>query len=78
MTLNQTIKSMDGEIVGGNGDVLKVRFPIISTTYEINISGDMGKQLESIQNNRKMNLERIRDGLALLEEREAAENREDD
>ena len=77
MTLHQTFKSMDGEIVGGNGDVFKVRFPIISTTYEITLSEDMSKQLESIQNNRKMNLERIRDGLALLEEREAA-NREDD
>lgn len=78
MTFNQTIKSMDGEIVGGNGDVLKVRFPIISTTYEINISEDMKKQLEAIQNNRKMNIERIRYGLALLEEREAEERREDD
>lgn len=78
MTLNQTIKSMDGEIVGGNGDVFKVRFPVISTTYEINISEDIGKQLEAIQNNRKINLERIRDGLVLLEEREAAENRKDD
>ena len=78
MTLHQTIISMDGEIVGGNGDVFKVRFPIISNTYEITISDDMGKQLEAIQNNRKMNLERIRDGLALLEEKEAAENREDD
>ena len=78
MTLHQTIKSMDGEIVGGNGDVFKVRFPVISTTYEITISEDVGKQLEAIQNNRKLNLERIRDGLALLEEKEAAENREDD
>lgn len=78
MTLNQTIKTMDGEIVGGNGDVFKVRFPIISTTYEINVSEDVGKQLEAIQNNRKMNLERIRDGLALLEEKEAAVHREDD
>lgn len=78
MTLHQTIKSMDGEIVGGNGDVFKVRFPIISNTYEITISEDMGKQLEAIQNNRKMNLERIRDGLALLEDKEAADIREDD
>lgn len=78
MTLSQTIKSMDGEIIGGNGDVFKVRFPIVSSNYEINISEDVAKQLESIQSNRKNNLERIRDGLALLEEKEAAENREDD
>ena len=78
MTLNQTIKSMDGEIVGGNGSIFKVRFPIVSSEYEINISEDVGKQLEVIQNNRKINLERIRDALALLEEKEAADNREDD
>ena len=78
MTLHQTIKSMDGEIVGGNGDVFKVRFPIIYKTYEIDISEDLGKQLEAIQFNRKMNIDRIRDGLALLEEKETVENREDD
>ena len=78
MTLQQTIKSMDGEIVGGNGDAVKVRFPIISNTYEITLSEDLTKQLEVIQNNRKMNLERIRDALALLEEKETADNREDD
>lgn len=78
MTLNQTIKSLDGEIVGGNGNIFKVRFPIVSSEYEINISEDVGKQLEAIQNNRKINLERIRDALALLEDKEAAANREDD
>ena len=78
MTLHQTINAMDGEIVGGNGNVVKARFPIISITYEITITEDVQKQLEDIQNNRKMNLERIRDGLALLEDKEAAENREDD
>lgn len=78
MTLNQTIKSMDGEIVGGNGSIFKLRFPIVSSEYEINISEDMGKQIEAIQNNRKQNLERIRDALALLEEKEIAETREDD
>ena len=78
MTLNQTIKSMDGEIVGGNGSIFKLRFPIVSAEYGINVSEDVGKQLEAIQNNRKQNLERIRDALALLEEKETAENREDD
>ena len=78
MSLNQTIKSMDGEIVGGNGSIFKVRFPIVSSEYEINVSEDVGKQLESIQNSRKMNLERIRDALELLEEMEKEEYREDD
>lgn len=78
MTIYQTIKAMDGEIIDGRGNLLKLRFPIVSSNYEIDLSGDIAKQLESIQNNRKMNLERIRDGLALLEEKEAAENREDD
>ena len=78
MTIYQTIKAMDGEIIAGSGNLLKLRFPIVSSEYEINISEDVGKQLEDIQNNRKINLERIRDGLALLEEKEAAENREDD
>ena len=78
MTLNQTIKSIDGEIVGGNGSIFKVRFPIVSSEYELNISEDVAKQIEAIQNNRKMNLERIREALELLEEMESEEYREDD
>lgn len=78
MTIYQTIKAMDGEIIAGSGNLLKLHFPIVSSNYEIDLSGDIAKQLEVIQNNRKMNLERIRDGLALLEEKEAAEKREDD
>lgn len=81
MTLNQTFKSMDGEIIGGNGTILKVRFPIVSSEYEINLSEDVGKQIDAIQSNRKKNLERIRDALKVLEEMEANESavdREDD
>lgn len=78
MTIYQTIKAMDGEIIAGSGNLLKLQFPIVSSNYEIDLSGDIAKQLEDIQNNRKINLERIRDGLKLLEQKEAAVSREDD